>query len=146
MDKSTKDKSRDPEYLRDITVEYFRNKFELGFFSDMSPENVMNGFSFRHDAIQEDGGLRAMSYLDDSLQSSIARAQEEHDRGREALSQRLQPLWTDVSVGTKVNTLIEDELKRNGWSEETLKKMEFAKKVSFALEITVERTSIRNPF
>lgn len=124
------DKSRSPEYLTDVTVEYCRQKKHIGFFTDLSSSNVTKGFMIDSKAIEGEGGLHALARFDDSPHTSIARAHEERDRRAQALAERMMPFWTDPIIRAKVIALMDRELKLAGWDPKVLITMEFVEKVS----------------
>lgn len=118
MERSLEDKCKDPVYLMNTMVEYYGHKGDVGYFSDMCPENITQSFMLDSHAIEKDGGFRAMSYFDDSWQTSISRG-EEDDAHLDALRRVLEPaMRKNGEILKRVQNLMCTELKEWKWPQE----------------------------
>jgi len=117
-------------YLRDVFIEYIKEKMEIEFFSGPSLSNTTNGFMLDSVAIEADSGFRAFSCFDTSPESFLARVVEDNAR-LPALSQTLAVLAKDPNLAKEVEDLLDEELKAGSWPVDLWKGKNIVTKVSY---------------
>jgi len=121
---------RDPKYLKEALVLFWKNDKQVGFYNEASLANLTKNSMLDVDALEAEGGdAEALSCYDSDLESALAHM-ERNDKAQNNLMQKLRPAFQDEKLKLEVQKLVDLELKERGAPVESWTNLNLQTKVS----------------
>ena len=118
-----------PEEVKNAFIDYYDDHYGLGFFEDVSYENITEYSMLDPAAIEADGGFEAFAYFDTNLDSFFGRVEKDEIRksNMENLKARLA---SDETLRNAVDALFDMELAQTSVAPELWKGAKIISKVT----------------